>query len=148
MRALPKIIAILALMLGIVLAPIWAPGGAARAGGDERAAIVSVIENQLDAFQRDDARAAFDYASPGIRAMFESPENFLAMVAESYAPVYRPRSVRFLDLVDEAGQRVQRVLFTGPDGTPVIALYTMRRMKDGSWRIAGCVLLRWNGESA
>ncbi|NKB54732.1 MAG: DUF4864 domain-containing protein [Alphaproteobacteria bacterium] len=113
-----------------------------------RAGILSVIGAQLDAFQRDDAAAAFAIASPDIQAMFGSPENFLCMVAASYAPVYRPRAVTYLDLVERDQQLVQRVLFTGPDGGQVVGLYMMARQSDGSWRIAGCVLVRPNGGSA
>ena len=111
-------------------------------------AITDVIGAQLDAFRRDDAAAAFAFASPDIQAMFRSPENFLRMVAASYAPGHRPRATTFLDLVERDGMPVQRVLFTGPDGDQVLALYTMLRQADGSWRIGGCVLVKATGEEA
>lgn len=123
-------------------------GISANAEDGPRASILNVIGAQLEAFQRDDAPSAFALASPDIQAMFGTPDNFLKMVAEAYAPVYRPREFTFLDLVEKNGRLVQRVLFTGPDGKQVLALYMMARQADGSWRIAGCVLLDSTGQAA
>lgn len=103
-------------------------------------AIVSVIQSQLDAFKGDRAVEAFGYASPGIQAMFGTPDRFMQMVRTGYGAVYRPREVQFLDLVVEGGELAQRVLFVGPDGVPVIAYYFMERQPDGSWRISGVTL--------
>ena len=108
----------------------------------DRAAIREVVEDQLAAFQRDDGTAAFALASPHIRAEFGSVENFMEMVRTGYPPVYRPRDVAFGDVAITDGRIVQRVLLVGPDGIPVTALYTMERQQDGSWRIAGCTLVR------
>ena len=107
---------------------------------EERNAIRAVVQAQLDAFQRDDGAAAFGYASPSIRAMFRSPEQFMKMVREGYAPVYRSRQVEFRDVVQWRGRITQRVRLIGPDGVPVIANYLMERQDDGSWRIDGCIL--------
>ena len=41
--------------------------------------------------RRDDAKRAFSYAAPSIRAMFGTPERFLAMVRAGYPVVYRRR---------------------------------------------------------
>lgn len=130
------------LLIGLFL------GLSANADDPRRVGITDVIGAQLDAFQRDDASAAFAFASPDIQAIFGSPENFLRMVAASYAPVYRPRATTYLDLVERDGTLVQRVLFTGPEGGQVVALYTMVRHTDGNWRIGGCVLVQVTGEEA
>jgi hypothetical protein len=129
-----------------VIALLWLlvalPAAAAEPvlGDGERAAIRSVIERQLGAFQRDDASAAFGFASPSIQGQFETPENFMRMVRQGYRPVYRPREVTFGALVEIDGQIIQRVLLVGPDGVPVMALYMMQRQPDGTWRINGCIL--------
>lgn len=122
-------------------------GFSAQAEDSRRAGILATIGTQLEAFQRDDGPGAFAVASPDIQAMFGTPANFLKMVAEAYAPVYRPQSVTYLDLIEKNGRLVQRVLFTGPDGKQVLALYMMAPQPDGSWRIAGCVLLDQIGQS-
>src|SRR6516225_5395557 len=61
----------------------------------DAAAIRNVIESQFAAFQRDDGEAAFAFASPRIRERFATAENFMRMVREGYAAVYRPRDTAF-----------------------------------------------------
>ena len=107
-------------------------------GGAE---IRGVIERQLAAFQRDDARGAFAFASPGIRRRFDTPETFMDMVRRHYAPLYRPRGVAFGALRDGPRGLLQEVRLTGPDGRVVTALYIMERQPDGSWKIDGVYLL-------
>lgn len=107
----------------------------------DAAAIRAVIEHQLAAFQVDDAAAAFSDASPGIQAKFGTPDIFMEMVRTGYQPVYRPRQTEFRELVAGPEGPVQKVFFVGPDDRPVLALYSMEREDDGSWRISGCVLI-------
>ena len=78
-----------------------------------------VIEAQLDAFKRDDAARAFSYAAPGIRASFGTPENFMAMVRDGYAVVYRPRSVSFDAPMLAGGELVQPVRINGCQLAPL-----------------------------
>ena len=103
--------------------------------------IRSVIERQLDAFQRDDEVTAFSYASPRIRDQFKTPANFMQMVRTSYQAVYRPRAVKFLEPAVIEDDIIQALQVVAPDGTVMVALYTMQRQPDGSWRIAGCMLV-------
>ena len=125
-----------ALAPGLILAQSAA---ASPVTDPEAAAIRRVIEAQLRALQRDDAEAAFALASPMIQGLFATPGNFLEMVRTLYPPVHRPRRVDFGAIVDIAGRIVQRVELIGPDGAPVLALYTM--VRDGPiWRIDGCTL--------
>ena len=113
----------------------------------EKRAIRAVIEAQLGAFQSDDGERAFGYASPNIRGIFRTADNFMAMVQQGYPPVYRPRAVRFGHLVDVDTALIQKVYITGPDGTQVLALYVMERQADGSWRINGCMLAEPDDEA-
>src|SRR5689334_7039982 len=121
----------------IMLLALAAPP--ARAEPDD-AAIRGVIADQIAAFGRDDAEAAFGFAAPAIQAKFITPEIFLDMVRTGYAPVYRPREERFGALEQIDGRWVQRVLVVGPDGQPVTALYIMEQQSAGSWRIDGRIL--------
>ncbi len=109
-------------------------------GAPDGAAIRQVIEGQLAAFRRDDAAAAFSYASPTIQQKFGTAEIFLEMVKIGYRPVYRPRQVEFRELRVEGGTIVQDVFVVGPDGHSTLALYMMQRQPDGTWKISGCVL--------
>ena len=135
----------------LALCLILALGAAAQAqgtpGASERDAVARTIQAQMEAFKRDDGVEAFSYASPGIREAFRTPEVFMRMVRGGYAPVYRPRAVAFLEPRAEGGDILQPVRVTGPDGETVIALYRMQRQADGTWKIAGVVLLR-TGEYA
>jgi len=106
----------------------------------DRGAIRSVIGDQMAAFKRDDAAAAFGLAAPNIQDMFGTPEHFLAMVRQGYQPVYRPSDVRFGELVRIDGRLTQLVHVVGPDGVPQLALYFIERQPDGRWRITGCLL--------
>jgi hypothetical protein len=126
-----------------ILAATLAQGAAAQGvilGEGDRQAIRSIIQNQMQAFQKDDGERAFSYATPMIHDLFRTADNFMAMVKGGYMPVYRPRQVEFRDIVDFQGQLTQRVRVVGPDGKPVTALYFMERQPDGSWLINGCML--------
>ncbi|MBE9006770.1 DUF4864 domain-containing protein [Fortiea sp. LEGE XX443] len=109
-------------------------------------AIRSVIEGQLAAFQKDDAQAAFSFASPGIHQQFQSPENFLRMVMLSYPAVYRPRSVVFEKITTIQDNITQPVLLLSPHGVPLRALYFMEQQPDNIWKINGCILVSVEAE--
>lgn len=125
---------VLALVMSLIA------GAALAQSPADRAAIQGVITQQLDAFQRDDADAAFDKASPMIQHMFGTPRNFMMMVAHGYPPVYRPRSSSFGPLVNDGDTIIQKVEIVGPDGVNYLALYAMEQQPDGSWKINGCEL--------
>jgi ketosteroid isomerase-like protein len=114
----------------------------------DRDAIRQVITQQLEAFQRDDAVEAFSYASPSIQAQFETPAAFITMVRDAYEPVYRPRSTLFLEPMVVSGQVAQPVQVVGPDEELRVAYYLMERQPDGTWRIAGCMLGKPQGQAA
>jgi hypothetical protein len=121
-----------------ILAILAAPTIAAAEG--DPAAFRTVIQSQLDAFERDDGNAAFAHASPLIKGMFRTPDNFMAMVMNGYPQVYRPRTVDFGATILYRGQPTQLVYLTGPDGDAVIAYYQMQQQPDGTWQINGVFL--------
>lgn len=108
---------------------------------DERVAIRQVIESQLAAFRQDDGRTAFSFAAPGIQSQFKSPENFMRMVRQRYHMLYRPLRIHFKTALAGKGQTVQPILATGEDGRTVLAVYIMKKLPGGEWRIDGVVLL-------
>ncbi len=135
-------------VITMVLAIVCAINGSAHAedavpvSAADQQAIRQVVTSQLDAFRRDAGDDAYRYASPNIQKMFGSAAQFMARVRQAYPAVYRPRSFEFDRLVTIDGQIVQRVMLVGPDGAPALALYTMEREPDGTWRIDGCILTR------
>ena len=115
-----------------IAAAMFPAAGKAQAGGNDPAAIQSVISGQIGAFQADDGAAAYSAASPGIQALFPSVGVFMSMVSGQYQPVYRPRSVVFGPLDDTSAGPVQSVFLTGPDGLSYTADCLMQRQPDGS----------------
>jgi hypothetical protein len=126
-------------VLAILTTPIIAEAEDAAAESDPLA-FQTVIQSQLDAFGRDDGSAAFAHASPLIKGMFRTPDNFMAMVMNGYPQVYRPRTVDFGATIIYRGQPTQLVYLTGPDGDAVIAYYQMQQQPDGTWQINGVFL--------
>ena len=118
------------------------PAAAETFSDSDRAAIQGLINGQIDAFQHDDGAAAYSYASPTIQSLFQTPEQFMAMVKSGYPPVYRPQSVTMGPLVDTEIGPMQKVFITGPDGLDYLAVYSMQRQPDGSWKINGCTIVR------
>ena len=55
----------------------------------------AIVERQFDAFERDDGQAAYALAAPTIKEMFGDADQFMTMVRDHYAPVYRHRSADF-----------------------------------------------------
>jgi hypothetical protein len=127
-----------ALLLCIFLTPTWAQAGVTA---DDLAEIRAVINRQIDAFKRDDARSAFALVSPDVQEAFGTPERFLDVVRVSYRAVYRPSAVTFLGLTAIGPDAVQQVQLTDRSGVRWHAYYAMQRQKDGSWRTNGCRLV-------
>lgn len=100
----------------------------------------TVIEAQLDAFQNDDGGTAFSFASPMIKDLFGTPDNFMKMVVRGYPQVYRPSRVTFGAVITYRGQPTQMVHLVGPAGETVTAYYQMQQQADGSWKINGVFL--------
>jgi hypothetical protein len=106
----------------------------------DRLAIRTVVEQQLQAFQQDDAIAAFSFASPAIQAQFHDPDQFMEMVKTSYYAVYRPRSVIFEAIANVEGFPAQTVLVMDASGSMLRAIYLMQK-RDSGWCIHGCLLM-------
>jgi hypothetical protein len=109
---------------------------------DDVAAAQSVIRSQEQAFSRDDFAAAYSHAAPAIQGIFPDAETFMAMVRNSYAPVYRHKSFEFGEARTADGKIAQRVHILDADGVPWEALYTLELQPDGSLKITGCMLLK------
>ena len=118
------------LLFNILLNP------AAVKAEDDSAAIQSVIQSQLDAFQANDLDTAFGFASPTIQQKFGSPETFGQMVRNGYPMVWRPASRQWQKLVQTDAGPVQVVLFEDANGRLHEAGYLMQQI-NGIWRING-----------
>ena len=136
----PALITALAVAATITASAI-APARA-EPSADDRAAFKALVQQQLDAFRRDEAAGAYSHAAPGIRQMFPSPDVFMTMVRQAYPPVYRSQSVAFGEVVDGPLGPMEKVYLTASDGSGWIALYSFQKQADGTWKISGCQLLK------
>ena len=74
--------------------------------------------------------------------MFPQADIFMAMVRNSYAPVYRHKSLEFGEARVEGDWIAQRVHIVDENGEAWEALYTLEREPDGTFKITGCSLLK------
>lgn len=112
----------------------------ALAQQERNPAIEMTIQGQLNAFIADDFATAFGFASPNIKGIFGSAENFGAMVSQGYPMVLRPANVQMLELRSVAGNLWQRVLITDARGETHLLDYQMIETAEG-WQINGVQLL-------
>ncbi|WP_374435659.1 DUF4864 domain-containing protein [Tabrizicola sp.] len=106
----------------------------------QEAPIQETIRSQIDAFLDDDFARAFTFASPTIKGMFGTPENFGAMVKNGYPMVYRPADVQMMDLREVAGNLWQRVRITDQAGAGWYLDYMMVETAEG-WQINAVQIL-------
>ncbi|WP_137111445.1 DUF4864 domain-containing protein [Rhodobacter sp. SY28-1] len=102
--------------------------------------IRNTIQSQIDAFLADDFARAFTFASPNIKGIFGTPENFGAMVKQGYPMVYRPAQVEMGELREIAGNLWQRVRVVDQAGAAWYLDYMMIETAEG-WQINAVQLL-------
>jgi hypothetical protein len=108
----------------------------------DRAAMRVLIEAQIAAMRADDWPGAFALASPDLQAQYGTPAAFRDDVTAHYAPLPTVASAAFIDIVTFHGLPTYRVTLTDGEASMTTAYYLVRRLDDGSLRIAGCVLVR------
>jgi hypothetical protein len=96
--------------------------------------IQNTIQSQIEAFQADDFAQAFSFASPNIKGIFGTADNFGTMVKNGYPMVYRPADVEMLELRDVGGNLWQRVRITDQAGQGHYLDYMMIETPEG-WQI-------------
>lgn len=106
----------------------------------QEAPIQTTIQSQLDAFMADDFVTAFSFASPMIKGMFGTSDNFGTMVQQGYPMVSRHGAVQMLELRTIAGNLWQRVMITDNSGRTHLLDYQMIETADG-WQINAVQLL-------
>lgn len=107
-----------------------------------------VIQAQLDAFADDDADTAFELATPGIRATLGRSERLLALVRDAYPMVYRASSVAYFRGEESEGTVLQLVRITDPNAKSWLAMFSLEKQPDATWKISGCLVTESNWLSA
>jgi hypothetical protein len=108
------------------------------AGAEDIGTARSIISAQEQAFARDDAATAYGFAAAG--SFYRSPDGFMFMVRNSYAPVYRHRSFVFGEVKVLEGKIYQDVQIIDAHGAAWDALYTLETQADGNLKISACIL--------
>ncbi|MEO8856284.1 MAG: DUF4864 domain-containing protein [Burkholderiaceae bacterium] len=142
-----KFVVTLAAGLVLAAAGLMPAAQAAPLPASDALAVQRVVQAQLDAFAKDDAKRAFALAAPSIKRSFGSAGKFLRMVRSSYPVVYRHTTVTFLKPLIEGRDVVLPVRMTDEEGDSWLAVYRLQRQKDRAWRIAGCVVGTERGQT-
>ena len=108
----------------------------------DQTAMRLLIEEQIAAMRADDWPGAFALASPDLQEQYGTPTALKDDVSAHYAPLPHIADVEFIDIVTFRELPTYRVILTDDDGSTTTAYYLVRRLDDGSLRIAGCVLVR------
>jgi Domain of unknown function (DUF4864) len=108
----------------------------------DEAAMRLLIEAQIAAMRADDWPSAFALASPELQAQYGTPAALRDDVTGHYAPLPAVANAEFIDIVMFRGLPTYRVTLRDGDGSTATAYYLVRRLDDGSLRVAGCVLVR------
>jgi hypothetical protein len=102
--------------------------------------VQAVVMAQLKAFSDEDADGAFAAATPEVRKSVGDPSRFLALVRGNYPMVYHPAGFAFLAPQVDKDQVLQAVALRDADDKTWIALFTLERQPDNSWRIGACIV--------
>jgi len=104
----------------------------------------AVIASQIKALIEGDADAAYALASPAIQSLYPDKGRFLTMVQKEYEPVYHAGTYAFgRSKQIGAGEVVlQEVLINSKQGADWTAIYEMRLMEDGSYKVNGVRMVR------
>ena len=103
---------------------------------DEKADIQGTISDQLRAFASDNFIEAFTHASPGIKDIFGTVENFSNMVKKGYPMVWRYNNFEFLNLEETPQGYSQIVRITDQNDKLFLLKYFMKNVA-GIWKISG-----------
>ncbi|MCK8781155.1 DUF4864 domain-containing protein [Rhizobium sp. NTR19] len=127
----------------VILTLLLLPVSAAKAE-DPVADAQAVIAAQISALVGNDAETAYSYASPGIRSLYPNKDQFLQMVRKSYQPVYAASSYAFgrSTLIGGGEVVLQEVMISAKEGKDWTAIYEVRLMDDGSYKVNGVRMIR------
>ena len=114
---------------------------------DEQTDIQNTISNQLEAFASDDFTEAFTHASPGIKDIFGSVDNFSRMVKKGYPMVWRYNNFQFLKLEETPQGYFQIVRITDKKDELFLLKYFMKNIS-GIWKISGVTIIDTSDFSA
>jgi hypothetical protein len=104
----------------------------------------AVIAGQIAALMHDDADTAYSFASPGIQSLYPDKNVFLSMVQKEYEAVYHAGTYAFgrSKLVGGGEVVLQEVMISAKEGKDWTAIYELRLMDDGAYKVNGVRMIR------
>lgn len=108
--------------------------------GVEAQQVQAVILAQLKAFSEDDAEAALATATPEVRKSVGDAARFLAIVRGNYPMIYHAAGFGFLPPALQKGQALQVVTLRDREDRTWLALFSLERQPDNTWRIGSCIV--------
>jgi Domain of unknown function (DUF4864) len=132
-------VACLCSTLGALALILSTPALAHEAGAIEAQ---SVVQNQLDAFQRGDVDSAFELAAPELQADFDDAGSFFEIVRAKDAPFFHRRQMDFGALAIAGDAAAQGLQIVDDEGQVWTVVYELARQPDGSWAVSNCFLLK------
>lgn len=129
--------------LSIVLSIVFLSVMPAKAE-DPIAEAQAVISSQIAAVRHRNAEQAYALASPNIRSLYPDKDRFIEMVRKSYKPVYQHGHYAFgrAKLVGGGELVLQEVMISAKEGKDWTAIYEMRLMDDGTYKVNGVRMTR------
>ena len=100
-----------------------------------------VIRSQIEAFNKDDMKAAFQFASPSIKSIFGNYIRFGSMVRQGYPMVFRQKNLTFKETKSNNSVAFQNVLIEDLSGDLHLLRYRLIFLEN-NWKIAGVEFLR------
>ena len=126
------------IVIALAAASLQVKARAAELTAAEVHQVQAVIAAQLKAFADDDADSAFATATPQVRQAIGDSSRFLALVRGHYPMVYRPVAFGFLQPKENEGQVLQTVTLRDHENNTWLAVFSLERQPDRTWRISGC----------
>jgi hypothetical protein len=114
----------------------------------EREEIERAVRKQIRAYVARDADLAFAALAPSTQRFFGKPDRFLRSIAQEMPTMLDTRRFAFLG-VEQTGRRiVQQVLITDSTEHEWLAEFQLEQLKNGDWRVKGCVVQATPGQQA
>jgi Domain of unknown function (DUF4864) len=130
-----------ALPLALV-APSAVDSAPRDAGGVEARA---VVQSQIDAFRRGDAKGAYALTSSAIKDSVPNAGSFLEIVRSQYAALLRPRKVEFGPLIILGDEAAQNLSLIDDQGGVWAVVYVLTRQPNGAWAIDDYLMVNSDG---
>ncbi len=97
--------------------------------------VQDVIREQLSAFAAGDSITAYSHVAASLREKFISPNQFMSMVKQAYAPLYGTKEYKFVRHITNKHHVMQEIIFEDNRQQVWRAFYALSKNTDNEWKI-------------